>query len=121
MERASRYIAVLECGSKQRGLFMKAIQTVVAFFERSDVIALFTDGEKRYSQLLFDLCHEVFRTGKVGRPPKVMKKNCVVQLKNKSSKRRDSEGKLEKIEAPKPDHPRDHNDHRRKGGSRKSC
>jgi hypothetical protein len=29
----------------------------------------------------------------------------VVRLKNKSSKRRDSEGKLKKVETPKPEHP----------------
>ncbi|MEM9219857.1 MAG: hypothetical protein AAGD25_36705 [Cyanobacteria bacterium P01_F01_bin.150] len=105
MERASRYIAVLECGVKQQHLFMKAVETIVSFFEQSKAVALFIDGERRYSQLLFDICHEVFRSGKAGRLKKVMKKNCVVRLKNKSSKRRDSEGKLKKIEAPKPEHP----------------
>ena len=105
IERASRYLAILKCGVKQQRLFMKAVETVVSFFEQSEAVALCTDGERRYSQLLFDICHEVLRTGKVGRPKKVMKKNCVVRLKNKSSKRRDSEGKLKKVEAPKPEHP----------------
>ena len=105
MERASRYISILECGLKQQRLFMSAVETIVCFFDRSEAVALFTDGERRYSQLLFDICHEVFRSGTVGRPKKVIKKNCVVRLKNKSSKRRDSKGKLKKVEAPKPDHP----------------
>ena len=60
---------------------------------------------KRYSQLLFNICHEVLRTGKRGRPTKVLPKGMVVRLKNKSSKRRDSEGKLKKVETPKPEHP----------------
>ena len=53
-----------------------------------------------YSQLLFNICHEVLRTGKRGRPTKVLPKGLVVRLKNKSSKRRDSEGKLKKVETP---------------------
>jgi hypothetical protein len=78
------------------------MMTVAELFERSaESLQLFTDGEKRYSQLLFDICHEVLRTGKRGRPTKVLPKGMVVRLKNKSSKRRDSEGKLKKVETPK--------------------
>jgi hypothetical protein len=32
-------------------------------------LALITDGERRYGQVLFDLCSELLRTGKRGRPP----------------------------------------------------
>jgi hypothetical protein len=39
-----------------------------------------TDGEKRYSQLLFDICNEVLKTGKQGRPSKVLPKGLVVRL-----------------------------------------
>ena len=60
---------------------------------------------KRYSQLLFNICHEVLKTGKRGRPVKVLPKGMVVRLKNKSSKRRDSEGKLKKVETPTTEHP----------------
>ena len=55
--------------------------------------------------LLFNICHEVLKTGKLGRPVKVLPKGMVVRLKNKSSKRRDSEGKLKKVETPKTEHP----------------
>jgi len=73
--------------------------TVAELFEKStESLQLFTDGEKRYSQLLFDICNEVLRTGKRGRPLKVLPKGLVLRLKNKSSKRRDSEGKLKKRE-----------------------
>ena len=71
----------------------------------TECLQLFTDGEKRYSQLLFDICHEVLKTGKRGRPARVLPKGMVVRLKNKSSKRRDSAGKLEKVETPKTEHP----------------
>ena len=45
--------------------------TVAELFEKSkESLQLFTDGEKRYSQLIFDICNEVLRTGKRGRPSK---------------------------------------------------
>ncbi|UXE61237.1 MAG: IS1 family transposase [Woronichinia naegeliana WA131] len=106
MDRASRFIWHLKCGKKEQKLFLEAMMTVAELFERSaESLQLFTDGEKRYSQLLFNICHEVLRTGKRGRPTKVLPKGLVVRLKNKSSKRRDSEGKLKKVETPKPEHP----------------
>ena len=106
MERASRFIWHLKCGRKEQKLFLEAMITVAELFEKStESLQLFTDGEKRYSQLLFDICNEVLRTGKRGRPLKVLPKGLVVRLKNKSSKRRDSEGKLKKVETPKSEHP----------------
>lgn len=105
MERASRFIWTLKCGRKDRRLFLEAVGTLLELFDQSDALTLFTDGERRYSQLLFDICHEVFHNGKRGRPRKVLPKGFAIRLKNKSSKRRDSEGKLEKVETPKPEHP----------------
>ena len=105
MERASRFIWTLKCGRKERRLFLEAVGTLTELFDQSEALALFTDGERRYSQLLFDICHDVFRSGKPGRPRKVLPKGFVVRLKNKSSQRRDSEGKLAKVETPKPEHP----------------
>jgi len=61
------------------------------------------NGEER--KLLFDIFHETFKTGKRGRPRKILPKGLSVRLKNKSSKRRDASGKLEKVETPKPEHP----------------
>ena len=106
MERASRFIWHLKCGKKEQKLFLEAMMTIAELFERStESLQLFTDGEKRYSQLLFDICHEVWKTGKRGRPSKVLPKGLVIRLKNKSSKRRDADGKLKKVETPKPEHP----------------
>lgn len=105
MDRASRFIWTLQCGRKQRRLFLEAVVTLMDVFERSESLAVFTDGERRYSQLLFDICHEIVRDGRKGRPPKVLPKELVIRLKNKSSKRRDSQGKLQKVETPKPEHP----------------
>ncbi|MEM9219767.1 MAG: hypothetical protein AAGD25_36240 [Cyanobacteria bacterium P01_F01_bin.150] len=46
MEWASRFIWELKCGRKQRRLFLEAMTTVADLFERSDGLALFTDGER---------------------------------------------------------------------------
>ncbi|UXE59611.1 MAG: hypothetical protein KA717_28125 [Woronichinia naegeliana WA131] len=60
MDRASRFIWHLKCGRKEQKLFLEAMMTVTELFERSaESLQLFTDGEKRYSQLLFNICHEV--------------------------------------------------------------
>jgi len=105
MERASRFIWTLKCGKKEQRLFLEAVTNLVELFDKTESIKLFTDGERRYSKLLFDICHETLKTGKRGRPRKVLPKGLSVRLKNKSSKRRDSEGKLDKVETPRAEHP----------------
>ena len=105
MERASRFIWTLECGRKEQRLFLEAIGTFADLFDQTEAIALFTDGERRYGKLLFSICNEILHNGKRGRPPKLLPKGMTVRLKNKSSKRRDSEGKLKKVETPQPEHP----------------
>ena len=105
MERATRFIWTLECGEKQRKLFLEAVVTLVEIFDQSEDLLLFTDGERSYSQLVFEICHELFYSGKPGRPPQVLPKDLVIRLKNKSSQRRDSQGKLQKVEKPKREHP----------------
>ena len=85
MERASRFIWHLKCGRKEQKLFLEAMITVAELFEKSKKsLQLFTDGEKRYSQLIFDICNEVLRTEKRDHPSKVLPKGLVVKLKNKS-------------------------------------
>ena len=85
MERASRFIWHLKCGRKKEKLFLEAMITVAELFEKSKKsLQLFIDGEKRYSQLLFDICNEVLRTAKRGHLSKILPKALVVRLKNKS-------------------------------------
>jgi len=43
------------------------------------------DGERRYGKILFEIYHELLRTGKVGRPRKTLKKGVPVKVKNKGS------------------------------------
>jgi hypothetical protein len=70
MERASRFIWELDCGQRETALFEAAMQTLAQVIEQTNDLTLLTDGERRYAQLLFDLCHTVVRTGQVGRPKK---------------------------------------------------
>ena len=70
MDRASRFIWELECGPRETDLFKNAMQTLSQVIEQTEDLTLFTDGERRYGTLLFQICQEVLRTGHVGRPKK---------------------------------------------------
>lgn len=70
MDRASRFIWELQCGERDADLFQQAITTLAQVIDQTDDLSLFTDGERRYGNLLFEICQEVIRTGQVGRPKK---------------------------------------------------
>ena len=70
MDRASRFIWDLQCGQRETDLFQQAMATLAQVIEQTDDLSLFTDGERRYGNLLFEICQTVVRTGKVGRPKK---------------------------------------------------
>jgi len=70
MDRTTRFIWELSCGKKDRSLFQKAIETLVGLVDQTKDITLLTDGKRRYGKILFEICHEVLRTGKPGRPQK---------------------------------------------------
>lgn len=74
MDRASRFIWELSCGPKTQTLFEQAMQTLGQVIDQTDDLSLLTDGERRYGSCLFEICQEVIRTGKVGRPPTTLKK-----------------------------------------------
>ena len=103
MERASRFIWDLSCGKKDRTLFFHSIQLLRVVIERTKDLALITDGERRYGNILFEICSEVVRTGARGRPPKVLREGLKLRLKNKGSQR--SKNKRKKYESPHREHP----------------
>lgn len=105
MDRASRFIWTMECGKKDRNLFSKAIQMLARVIERSSDVTLVTDGERRYGNLLFDICHEVIRNGKRGRPRRVLRRGVKVRLKNKGNRAQQAGSPRAKYEAPHPEHP----------------
>ena len=72
--------------------------------DQTQSLSLFTDGERRYGNLIFEICHEVILTGKPGRPKKRLPKGVRVHLKNKGSKKRPGRPRP-KYQAPVPEHP----------------
>ena len=105
MERASRFIWDLECGKKDRELFLSAIQLLNNIISRTGDVTLVTDGERRYSLLLFEISQEVFRSGRPGRPRRVLRRGVRVRLKNKGSQSHRRGRKRPKYEAPCSEHP----------------
>ena len=105
MERASRFIWELSCGWKDRSLFRKAIKTMEKLISQTQDISLFTDGERRYGKILFEICYELIKNGKPGRPGKMLKKGVKVRVKNKGSQSHKRGRKRPKYQAPCPEHP----------------
>ena len=105
MARASRFIWNLNCGQKTIALFEAAIAVLAKVITQTADLTLITDGECRYGNLLFEICHEVVRTGKVGRPPTTLKKGVKVSIKNKGSQAHKKGPKRPKYQAPQPEHP----------------
>ena len=67
-------------------------------------LALITDGERRYGPVLFDLCSELVRTGKRGRPPRTLPKGIQVRVKNKGSRAHKRGRKRPNYQAPCREH-----------------
>lgn len=105
MDRASRFIWAMKCGKKQRQLFQAAIQTLCKVIKQTHDLTLVTDGERRYGNLLFEVCQELIRTGKRGRPRTTLRRGVKVRLKNKGSQAHKRGRKRPKYEAPQSEHP----------------
>jgi len=73
--------------------------------EHTGDLTLLTEGERRYGNLLFELCSEALRTGKRGRPKKTRRKGVKVRRKNTGSQRQKRGPKRPKYQAPYPEHP----------------
>ena len=74
MERSSRFLWELHCGRKDQQLFKAALECLAEVIEQTGSLSLFTDGERRYGNLLFEICHQVIRNGKPGSPLKRLPK-----------------------------------------------
>jgi hypothetical protein len=71
---------------------------------------LVTDGERRYGNLLFEICAEVLRTGKPGRPRKILPQGVKVRIKNKGSQGHKKGPKRPKYQDPQSEHPQTQQD-----------
>ena len=105
MDRASRFIWDLRCGKKDRTLFLHALQILREVIERTGDVTLVTDGERRYGNILFEICYEVIHNGRRGHPPKTFRRGVKVRLKNKGNLSKKKNGVREKYEAPHNEHP----------------
>src|SRR5437879_13677960 len=85
MDRASRFIWALDGGKKDRRLLKKAIKTLDKIARHTHDLSIFTDGERRYGNLLFEICHELVKNGKPGRPKKTFKRGVHFRMKNKDA------------------------------------
>jgi IS1 family transposase len=104
MERGSRFLWELHCGRKDQQLFKQTLEGLVQVIKQTDSLSLFTDGERRYGNVLFEICHEVIRKATPGRPLKRLPKGVRVRLKNKGSKKRPGRQR-QKYQSPVPEHP----------------
>lgn len=105
MDRATRFLWELRCGKKDRDLFREALRILRKVINQAQDVSLLTDGECRYGNILFEICHELIRTGFVGRPRKTLRKGVKVRRKNKGSQARKKGRKRAKYQAPCPEHP----------------
>lgn len=105
LDRASRFIWEIECGKKDRKLFQKAIKSLDKIARQTHDLSIFTDGERRYGNLLFEICHELVKNGKPGRPKQTCKKGVHVRRKNKGSQAHKKGRKRPKYQSPWREHP----------------
>ena len=105
MDRASRFIWDIQCGRKNRPMFKKAIEHLSKALDQTEELTLLTDGQRRYGNLLFEICNEVVKTGKRGRPRKTLPKGVIVRIKNKGSQSHKRGRKRQKYQHPQPEPP----------------
>jgi IS1 family transposase len=105
MERASRFIIEQKCGKKDAEMFRSVMNTVAEYIKQSEDVTFLSDGERRYGNMLFELCAEVIQDGRRGRPPKTLPAKVNVRIKNKGSQNTTPENKRPKYEAPWREHP----------------
>lgn len=94
MERASRFIWLQECGRRDRQLFKKAIKRLAKLIEQTKDLTLVTDGERRYGNILFEICSELVKTGKPGRPKKRSERASRCGSRTRAARPRSEEGSV---------------------------
>lgn len=105
MDRASRVLWELDCGTREESLFQQAIDRLAQVIEQTGDVTLLTDGERRDGNLLFEVCSDVVRTGKRGRPTTTLQPGVKARVKNTGSQSRKRGRKRPKYHAPWAEHP----------------
>ncbi len=104
-DRASRFLWELDCGKREQSLFQQAIATLCDVIAQTGDVSLVTDGERRYGNLLVDLCAEIVRTGKPGRPKTTLQQGVKARVKNKGNHTRKKGRNRPTYQAPWKEHP----------------
>ncbi len=65
--------------------FKVVMETVCGYIDHTDELFFLSNDERRYGNMLFELCSKALRTGKRGRPPRVLPKGVSVRVKNKGT------------------------------------
>ena len=81
------------------------IKTLDKIARQTHDLRMFTDGERRYGNLLFEICQALGNNGKPGRPKKTFKRGVYVRLKNKGSQAHKKGRKRPKYQSPWREHP----------------
>ena len=105
MDRASRFLWAFDCGKKDRKLLKKAIKTLDKIARQTHDLRIFTDGERRYGHLLFEICYALVKNGQPGRPKKTFKRGVHVRIKKKGSQAHKKGPKRPKYQSPWAEHP----------------
>ncbi len=103
LERRTRFLWQAQCGKKDKQLFKDAIRILYDVIKQTQDFKLFTDGERRYANLLFEICYELIYTGR--RTRETFKKGVKVRVKNKGSQAHKRGPKRPKYQQPKNEHP----------------
>jgi len=90
---------------KDRRLFKKAIQTLDKLARQTHDLSIFTDGERRYGNLLFEICYELVNNGTPGRPKKTCKRGVHFSIKNTGAQAHKKGRKRPKYQSPWQEHP----------------
>ena len=95
----------LDCGKKERKLLQKAIKPLDKIARQTHDRRIFTEGERRYGNLLCEIGHALVHNGKPGRPKKTCKRGVHVSSKNKGSQAHKKGRKRPKYQSPWREHP----------------
>jgi hypothetical protein len=105
MDRATRCIWERHWGRKDRPWCKKARRLWWHVIEQTGDLTLLTAGERRYGSLWVELCSEVGRTGKRGRPKETLRQGGTVRRKHQGSQRPKRGPKRPTYQAPYPEPP----------------
>ncbi|MEL7004269.1 MAG: hypothetical protein AAFN93_16235 [Bacteroidota bacterium] len=87
IEHGNRFLLESHCGRKDKRRFGQALTRLAKLIEKTGSIRLLIDGERLYASILFELCHDVIRTGKQRYSRKRLPKGVRARLKSKLTKK----------------------------------